>query len=391
MRLMLYGIGKGSEYVETCIKKEHSIIGYTDSNSQISLFKGKRFYKIDDIIDVVFDKLIITIQNRDVANEILKKLINIGIDKEKIIPFFMCAETQMHLIKLQQRHFQKYEGIILGNSHAKYGLPENAFFHRVINLANPSQDIYYNFLILKECLKEYKELFNNLKYVVIDLYDYNVFNIDTSRTKEILHYINWGGCCSPHNFEQNKNFTKTFQESLFDEFKMIKNEKIDQEMKELFGKNGTVMYVEDSIWINLSKENEKLQQVIDSKSLINRHKDTIKENIVLLEESIRLIKDFKPECEIIFTLLPRFLSMEEEMSMRIKPWKKEFDIVIKSLIEKYRVYYLDYKNCHEISSNPEFYYDGGHLNRRGGLCMASILDGKIKEILKSRKPNNDLN
>ena len=388
MNLLLYGIGKGSECVESCIKEEHIIIGYTDSISEISIYKGKKFYKFDEIKNIDYDKLIITIQNKDVIGQVIEKLVSAGINQKKIIPFFLYAETQLYKIKLC-KSAQMYEGIILGNSHAKFGFPEKYFTDRVINLASPSQDIYYNHFILKKCLSKYKENFKKLKYIVIDLYDYNYFNIDVSRSKVFGDYIRCGGVIAPHNFSENMNFSKPFLEFLSEDLKIIKSDNINPIMKELFRNKGNLsLYMNNEIWKVLSKEKEILQQVIESKALLKRYDETIQENIFYLEEMIKNIYVYNPKVKIIVTLLPRYISMEKQMENRIKQWKKEFEDIIYYLKEKYNLYYFDFKNRVEISTNSNFYYDGGHLNERGGICMVSILDNEIKNIfLEDRRGN----
>lgn len=45
MDILLYGLNEGTELVEKCLRSEHTIVGYSDSFSSISLWKGKPFYK----------------------------------------------------------------------------------------------------------------------------------------------------------------------------------------------------------------------------------------------------------------------------------------------------------------------------------------------------------
>ena len=62
MKIILYGLGKGLDFVTQKIKKEYEIIGYTDSYAEITVFRNRPFYKLEDICQVSFDYIVITIQ-----------------------------------------------------------------------------------------------------------------------------------------------------------------------------------------------------------------------------------------------------------------------------------------------------------------------------------------
>lgn len=139
--------------------------------------------------DDTFDYIIIAVQERKTAWEIRNSLINkYGIDKRKIIPFSIYAKSEIvENFMLDQKDM---EGIILGNSHAYHGILPSYLDGQFVNLSCPSQGIYHNYKVFQKYCTNITE---NLKYVVFDLYDYNIFNSDISLTKGLFDYIYWGG------------------------------------------------------------------------------------------------------------------------------------------------------------------------------------------------------
>ena len=89
MKVILYGLGKGLEYVESNLKEAHEIIGYSDSFATIKVFKGKPFYMLEQLPEISFDYLIITVKNRKESWKIYELLSN-GPYKIAMANSFLC-------------------------------------------------------------------------------------------------------------------------------------------------------------------------------------------------------------------------------------------------------------------------------------------------------------
>ena len=80
-------------------------------------------------------------------------------------------------------------------------------------LAVSSQDIYYNYKTLEYCIDNYWEKIKDLKHIIIDMYDYEYFNFDTSLAKNIYRYFMWGGYnLDEHNMTRNKIYKNSLEE-----------------------------------------------------------------------------------------------------------------------------------------------------------------------------------
>lgn len=104
-----------------------------------------------------------------------------------------------------------------------------------------------------------------------------------------------------------------------------------------------------------------------------RFEGTIKENIAILEHVVKVLKAYKPDLEIIFTLIPRFITMEEVSVPFMEKWKKEFEDIMKIFRNTYDTRFYDYKDKIEISGNCYFYSDVDHLNTVGGRSLSTLL------------------
>ncbi len=74
--------------------------------------------------------------------------------------------------------------------------------------------------------------------------------------------------------------------------------------------------------------------------------------------------------------------MECATEIIMKHWKKEFNIIINDLCNKYNAYFWNYKNRRELSENHMFYYDVEHMNTVGGRALTAILNEDLKKLQK---------
>lgn len=382
MKIVLYGLGQGLDFVSKKIKKEHEIIGYMDSYSEITVFRERPFYKLENISQISFDYIVITIQNRESAWQVYEMLIHTyKVCENHVIPFFLCANYEVHDIKMRQCDLEKIEGLIFGNSHAKYGFLEEELAIPFLNLAVDGQDIYYDYKIFQKCVSDYGERLKKLHYIVIDLYDYYYFDIDMSRSTFATEYICLGGIFDEHNFKKNVGFQKSFREELFDRFRLFKgNSDIFEVFEDIDIQQ--VALCPSSRWKHIAEKGNFLTfGPIIGPPVLKRSEETIKENIALMDAFLKEVREFNANIKIIFTLIPRYIEMEQATQIVMeKLWKKEFENIISNFCDKYNVLFWNYKERQEISKNHMFYYDVEHLNTVGGRALTAILNQDLNEI-----------
>ena len=384
MKILLYGIGGGLENIESRIKSEHKILGYTDSYAQIESYRGRNFFKLGSLKSLDFDYIVITVKNCKTAWDIQNKLVNdYKIPLEKIIPFWVYAERESWKFKMETYDLEGMKGIILGNSYALFGFLEEELELPFINLSMPSQDLFYSYQIYNRCMKEYGKRLNNLEYIILDLYDYIFFNIDISLGYHFFDYFYYGGLYEPNNFEKNKNFSESLKDELFHTFGIIL-EKEDSKRKvlnKIFSNNNIQPIITpNNLWTHIEKDTLLAPDWIIGSSIRKRYESTIKENMDIMTHFIESIREKNKNMKIIFTLIPKYITMEKATEPFMKEWKEEFYYVIEYLCDKYQALFWSYKQCREISENPMFYWDARHLNTVGGRAMTAILNKGLQKI-----------
>lgn len=382
MKIILYGIGSGTEYVENQLKKDIEIAGYSDSFSNISVYNAKPFVKRNELINAEFDYLIITATNPKTARKIKQSLISeTGIKDEKIIPYFVYAPRDLITILAKNNDFTASapDGVILGNSHARDAYLPSLLGGNAINLAVSSQDIAYNIEVFWKFVKICGKM---PQWVIFDLYDYNVFNIDISLSRELFNYINNNGSVSGHSFSENTQYLGSFEEELANntgyglfegKIKDIFNTLFDNPVGILSSDNMEV----NSMWTGISPDEPLETQKFFASIVTKRFDETIKRNIELLGKFVTDVHETSKETVIHFTLIPRLVSMERALEPFMKEWKKGFDSVISDIVSNKNVYFHNYKGAREISENNRYYYNVNHLNTIGASCFSSMVYSDI--------------
>lgn len=205
-----------------------------------------------------------------------------------------------------------------------------------------------------------------------------------------------GGVKYKGNYDRNVHYFRDFEDELFKTYYMITELRQEDanSMDLIFGNYANPILIEkinndvNNNWNIIKKDaslpvNKFLEDIV-----LKRFDDTIEENIEIIEKFIRLVRDKSPDCKIIFTLLPRYITMEKILGKFVETWMESFERIIRRLQEVYGVYFINYKNRIDISENNYFFWDVSHLNTIGGRCMTSILNEDLKKI-KDSKCNKD--
>lgn len=389
MKLLLYGIGRKNIAIENNIKKEHEIIGYTDSYAKLEIFHGRPFFEVKEIPQISFDYLIITMSDRKVSLKVKETLIKeYQIPENKIIPYSAIMETQHWKIKSRLYDSREIRGIILGNSHAAYGFLEDYLEIPFMNLAIPSQDIFCSCATMDKLLEmrlgvEKKCIGESIQFIVFDLYDYVTFNVDTSQLSVALNYIRHGGMLIEHNYMHNKNGSGNFVEDCRSELGILveKNEDLSNE---IFINDYDGFQFSNEQWWHIENNERITWEELNGDPICNIYDATIQENKTVLNSILNKMVKMNPDIKIVFTLIPRYKSMEEiqrEMVV-MKRWKKYFEKYVAQLCRKYSAIFLNYKYETKISENHMFYGDPAHLNTSGAMALTSILNQDLNRIVR---------
>lgn len=294
---------------------------------------------------------------------------------------------------------EKIDGVILGISHALLGINPAYLSGNWRNLAVSGEDLYYHYKTLEKYADCYSDMIGHLKYVVIDMYDYTIFNYDTSLTKNILEYWSGGGYAEDlHHFTENKNYSDNHIEEMKKAgfYTSIVGEKDFQFAEQLFDMD----IIENNIdHINNTHVGigfrdypllSRLDKIIEEEPLFpcdlfymgeERYPETIEENKEILNKLINLLKSINPKIKIYFILMPRYDRLEKYHEFLLNSYKKEFENIMDDVLREDNCYYFNFKQCGEINSNRYFFWDAAHLNYMGAIAFTGMLDDRIKETL----------
>lgn len=395
MRVIIYGLSKTTFFVEKALRKEHTIICYSDGTAQINRYNNIPFVPANELQRLDFDYIIISVENRNLSDELKKELANKhGINAEKIVDCRQILNGQKvdNIMNFSDINFS---GIILGNSHAAKAINSRCLTGSWCNLSNGSEDIYYHFVTLKICKERYGERIKKLKYLIIDMWDYEAFNYDVSVTKVILNYWSHGGIIEDiHNYKSNIHYHVS-PEDLLKKFgfyspdvpkadKVLANELFDflivkEKYDDLFCQNGSsYTFYRDYPSVYRFGKNLSLPDNLYMEKAKHKYEDTIQENIEVFDKLIGLAKEINKNIKIIILLTPRLFEVEKAHSenKKMMQWKYEFEKIISPYISD-NICYLNMKNLRSISGNSFFYEDAGHMNAVGANAYTSYLNDFI--------------
>lgn len=409
LNVLIYGIDRYTEFVISSVRKENNIIGVSDSVSDISYFGRFRFIK--DIDKIEFDYIILSARNRGVRDELLNTLINKGIPPQKIVSFFeIFHEPKLKKI-LNKNPLCEYDGVVIGLSHSAYGINPKYLEGKWVNLAVSSEDLFYHKEVLMTCFSLYKRNFIKTKYIIIDLYDYNYFSVDTSRGRFALPYWIYGGMPKRHNYLHNQIYKNDIEKEMSERFRKIPAYYSERTENELVLRG--IIFDERKVFDNIGKyfvdigpmncgyddfpnefsscghiakiPNISAGALLRTLSNDERYEETERENIKIFNDIIALIKTELPDAKIVFTLIPRYEMIEEIHAENI--WmltqKKKFLKNLEGFIDNKSIFFMDLKSNKETKSITNNYYlwrDEQHLNYQGSIALTSIYDKFLNKI-----------
>lgn len=363
VNVILFGTGKGSLIVESALKDTVHIICYCDNDKSKweTFHNGKIVINPSQLIKTKFDFIVIASQfNESIYNQ----LKDYGISDNKILQFYVYVDYAVNTIKNKLREIsddlEKYEVIATGLSYTDYALSAGGCIKKLVNFANPSQDLFYDYNIVKFIINNNHKKIINLKYVIIGLCYYS-FEYDMSlsamKYKVPIYYDAIG---ISRNFPSIENFLK----------KIKVNINIAKEILKLdsngFPSVNWYSDVENKIIIN--EEAGRKQAYLDCKK---KYPKTVKENIIILQDYLDLLRENFITPIIIVSPVSKYYSKYFSKELR-----KKFYCIIKEITNKYNVKFIDFFDAQEF--NNEDFYDVSHLNWNGSNKFIKLLNDLIK-------------
>ena len=355
-----------------------------------------RTFSLCRINDMQYDCIIITAKANAAA---IKKVLveEHGIDLNVIIEFWKMYNAYIPLmvcdrIMLNPQH-SSFDGLICGLSHTEVGILTDKLGGDDVtfcNLSVSSQDMYFQYKTIEYCYQKFPHKLKNLKYAIIETYDYNYFNFDTSKGKAAFEYLGWGGYnLDPHNFNDNRRLDFTFDQAmqgiLNNKYKSISEENVN--MWEIFCKD--VFAYNDFKGFEGNFDVKKRTSIVTDEQIdgffYNRSvvakvfPDTIKENIDMFRKILELLKAINPDIKIYSVMVPRY----RETQIRDQRFSENhigyFKETINTFKKEYGFEHLDLTD-NEIADHRNYYFDAVHLNLFGAEAFTQLLNKIIFDI-----------
>lgn len=361
--VIIFGTGKTCKVVESGLNEETNIIAYCDNDKTKwnKKLKGKNIIPPSDLNNMNYDYIIIASQYNE---SIYNQLIEMKIENNKIFEFFKYVNTSNNIVlwninSLLLEDNRNVETLITGISYAQRGIDTTAFSKKTYNLACGSQDLYYDYHIVKHLIENYKEHFTKVKSVIIGLCYYS-FQYDMSLSamqNRVCFYYEAIG------LEHHGNK----RDMMCD----YRKEKIET-AKKIFKCDGNANLIVD--WLvdkkgvcEINEDAGKKQALIDGNK---DYPETVKEYTKILNEYLEFLKNNHIEATIVVFPLTKYYS-----SNFPKRLKEEFYGIVNKAQMKYNFKFLDYSENHDFKDDE--FYDVSHLNSKGAKRFSALLDKEI--------------
>jgi hypothetical protein len=286
-----------------------------------------------------------------------------------VLVAFIC-EVALQAIpndyKLKRRYLDKnalqIETLILGSSHALYGINPEYFATKTFNGSNISQSINYDYQIIKKYEKDLK----NLKTLILPLSYFTLFRKleDGTQAWRIKNYVIYYGINTPHSFTD------------YSELLSVKFELNLRRIQSNYIKNKNNITCSKLGWGNdFKSENSKDLEKTGKTAALRHSKDSTNynENFNTLNKIIALCK--KNNVKVMLLTTPTFATYRENLN------KKQLQITLnaaqKMIATHDNCYYVNlFKDTSFIASD---FYDADHLNELGAKKLSLLLNKKITQ------------
>ena len=383
MKLLLVGKRDDIPFVRKCC-----ICGFLE---EIIWENPESVHALENKADA--DCVIVAMRERESAYE-ASRLISYmaGVPSERIIDFYAYFRQAVPLMAVKRvmdnPMKRNYTGMVLGLSHAQVGILPELMEGNFCNLAVSAQDLFYNLKTLQYCRKHHSEKIKDLKYLVVDMYNYNFFNFDTSLSRHAVNYLRWGGySLDRHNFPQNPNLPGLDFEEEVKKAESEREKNVTREGVALWKKLFPDAHKEDGYrgFANPTKVyqrtkvfgNDYYDEDMGFRGTVKTvHGNTIKENEGYLQKIIELGYEINSDIKIYLVLIPRFYWSQVKARTYFKDWKEMFYSYMEKMKREYGIKFLDFKDS-DMAKDIHNYYDESHLNYFGAIKFTKMLETRI--------------
>lgn len=363
--ILVFGTGKGCNFFISLLKDSKCIKAFVDSDSKKI---GTKYNNIDvispnEIRNYSYNYIIIASQ---FYLEIKNLLLKLGISLEKVIEFYRILPIKLEEKFNLQNNILKfvnenYKMMVTGISYALRGINEEKFNINTINLAMSSQDLYYDYNIVKY-LFELKPN-NRIKKMILGI-SYYSFHYDLSLSSVndrcLIYYKNLDKL---HNFndiiflQSYKNYN-LIEENIFKKNYLFTVLCFDKRYNNL---------LEKLLSGNLQEDKYTIGKQRAEKHSNKNYPKTYNENVSILKDYIRFLNNNKVEVNLMVFPVTKYYY--EHFSEKLI---SEFYEAILEIRQECNFHIYDFFNS-KLFHDDDF-DDVTHLNKKGADKMTRLLN-----------------
>ena len=330
------------------------MIGVSDSFYDSDVIQGERFISGPEIPKEQFDYIILGIKDRDKRETVKKKLVEYGVDNDRIIgPGILALDAPEFIPDMRVNIQGAAESmnpsvLIMGLSYSLRGI--NAAKLDGLDLSWHGQDLYYNLKWLDKLKKNHEELYGRLEKIILVI-PYYYFNYDSS--------------VSAYQYETGQIYVNRSLYDYHNAFSCI-NESIRDHLitNSLFGES----FWRGKCWRPFWEGTDSVINLNEKAELLNIWKKTYHNTILENKQLIIKMVQENKEKEIILVIPPVFLKALREDELRyFDQMKKHFFNIIEDVGN------IRLIDCNNSIVEESFFSDYEHLNNMGRDCFTSIL------------------
>jgi len=368
--IIIIGLNEYSKFINEIIDvSKANILAYVDLTKSISALNSEFIINIDEIKQLEADYYIVMEEMPE----------NFSLDSEKIINYWkilnvMYFQSPEFSLRLSDFILSKkdYEGIITGISYTELGIDENVLNKKFTNLANPSQDLFYDFEIFKYGLKQSENIYN-IKYCIIGLCLYN-YDLSLSKKSQHRSIYYYPLVRSMHNYiykDTIEKFINDFEykskQVFVNHFELIIFGKFKERYRNIIREGRKKEYKEEEEDVSLEKLGGMLEFI--EKEFIKDYPKTRIENKRIFRNFLDLLKEKNIKTFVVIPPLSKFYVDHIPDYVR----QRTIDIIL----EVQKEYDFDFIDFSDKPFKDEYFTDGAHLNLEGSKTFTELLNQYI--------------
>ncbi|MFT8352888.1 D-alanyl-lipoteichoic acid biosynthesis protein DltD [Clostridium saccharoperbutylacetonicum] len=362
--VIVFGTGSTANLLLNSLEVGINVICYCDNDKSKwgKKCNGKEIISPFRIKEMEFDYILIASQfNESIYNQLL----GLEVNEEQIFEFFRYIECVYNYIDHDlyyiRENAKEIQAIVTGISYAEKAIKAEVLIKRTNKLTRPSQDLYFDYNLIKYIVENNKDYNLKLRYVLICL-SYYSFQYDMSysemKGKVYLYYESIG---KKHHLNYEDNL-----------FKRIGINKMIAEKTLIKHSNGTPVVN----WLDNENNNSDIvnERIGERQALIDGNKnypETVKENTQIFKDYLNLLKDNNIKPIVIVCPVSKYYS--KYFPERLK---HEFHTIINEVRKEYDFQFFDYFSSELF--NDEDFSDVSHLNDKGSEKFTQILNEVIE-------------